>query len=84
MSNCQKGKEMLVGDRALKCSTKRRHIEIVHSTQDGRARLVYSHVMEREHTGALNRLSVQRWSQQDKLCAEVIITLAFPLSSSWK
>jgi len=74
----------ILGDRALKDLAEQRHAEIVHPRRDGWLRLVRSHVAEREHTGALNRLADQRWSQQDKLCVKEIIAMAFPLNSSWK
>lgn len=76
---------MLMGDKALKGSAEWRHIETVQQPpQDGWARLLYSHTTEREHSGPLGRLAVQRRPQQDKLCAKVMVSMAFPQSSSWK
>lgn len=76
-------KEFSMGLKTLKGLAKQKLEKIVLSTWSGGFGVVHRHVAEREHTGDLDRLAAQRWSQEDKLCAKEIIIVVFPLNSSW-
>lgn len=82
-----KRKDISEGEEALEDRTEWRPAEAVRSAGwlAGRMVRVSSQPRTGKRThGALGRLAAQRWPRRGKLLVKEIITVAFPLNSSWK